>query len=239
MALGNLFNLAKLTIEAYSAPTRSSGLTGQLEVQYNPETLSTKHESVYNKAQGVTTGSSKSRYSHSKSGLLTVALVFDGTNVSYMGIEQLLPIPTVGERIRQFLQTCYLIESETHEPAYLRLKWGKGVLEPSFDCRLQSVDIKYSAFDRDGSPLRAELNAVFTEDLDPKKKFAIERLCSPDVTHRRVVRSGDTLPLLCREIYGSAKHYLRVAEANGLDEIRYLTPGRELVFPPFERQGKR
>ena len=43
-----------------------------------------------------------------------------------------------------------------------RLLWGKGVLEKGFDCRLQSVDVKYTAFDRDGSPLHAELSAVFT-----------------------------------------------------------------------------
>jgi nucleoid-associated protein YgaU len=104
---------------------------------------------------------------------------------------------------------------------------------------LQSVDIKYTTFDRDGSPLHAELAAVFVEDLDPKKKASLDRLSSPDLTHRRVVRSGDTLPLLCREIYGSAQHYLRVAEVNRLDDFRELRPGQELIFPPFERGGER
>jgi nucleoid-associated protein YgaU len=95
------------------------------------------------------------------------------------------------------------------------------------------VDVKYTAFNRDGSPLHAELSAVFVEDLDPKKKASADRLSSPDLTHMRVVRAGDSLPLLCIEIYGSASHYLRVAEVNALDDFRVLEPGTSLYFPPF------
>jgi Contractile injection system tube protein len=239
MALGNLFKLAKLTIEAYEDSARSTavGLQNKIEVQYNPETLSVKHESVFQHKQGIATSSAQARFSHSRSKVLNVALVLDGTNVGYFGVELLLHVPTVAERIQQFLELCYDTQSESHEPSYLKLTWAKGVLGPSFDCRLQSVDIKYTAFDRDGSPLHAELAAVFVEDLDPKKKASADRLASPDLTHRRVVRSGDTLPLLCREIYGSAHHYLRVAEVNRLDDFRELRPGQELIFPPFEQGG--
>jgi nucleoid-associated protein YgaU len=107
--------------------------------------------------------------------------------------------------------------------------------EPSFNCRLESVDIKYQAFDRDGAPLHAVLAATFVEQLDPAKRAAADNLSSPDLTHRRVVAEGDTLPLLFRAIYGSPSHYLRVAQVNGLDDFRSLTAGQELIFPPFER----
>ena len=50
-----------------------------------------------------------------------------------------------------------------------------------------------------------------------------------------MVVDGDTLPLLCREIYGSASYYLRVAQVNRLDDFRNLTAGQELIFPPFAR----
>ena len=52
-----------------------------------------------------------------------------------------------------------------------------------------------------------------------------------------MVLAGDTLPLLCQQIYGSATHYLQVAAFNGLDDFRVLEPGRELLFPPFARPG--
>ena len=242
MALGNLFKLAKLTIEAYHDVGRSKpvagGLTGgnTLEVMYNPETLSVRHESVFQGKQGIATQGGSARWSHSRSRELTIKLVFDGTNVGHFGVELLRHVPTVAELVKAFLSLCYDVQSESHESSYLRLKWGTGVLGPDgFECRLQAVDIQYTAFERDGSPLRAELTAKFIEALDPTKKNAQLRLSSPDLTHRRVVRSGDTLPALCREIYGSAGHYLRVAQVNGLDDFRGLEPGQELIFPPFAR----
>jgi hypothetical protein len=248
MGLDNLFKLAKLTITAYKTSARGAGdqIGKPLEVQYNPSTLAVKHESVFQSRQGLATNASRAKYSHSRSPSLDVSLVFDGTNVGYMGVELLFGVESVSDRIKNFLRTCYLVESTTHEPAFLRLTWDKGVLGPNFDCRLKSVDIQYTSFDRDGSPLHAELAASFLGDVDPSKQAALDRLSSPDLSHRRVVRSGDTLTLLCREIYGSAEHYLRVAEVNGLDDIRVLEPGTELMFPPFEgarrpsqRQGGR
>ena len=116
----------------------------------------------------------------------------------------------------------------------MKLNWGKGPLE-NFDSRLMSVDIEYTSFERNGSPLRAVLKTSFTEDLDPEKRTAQERSSSPDLTHTRIVRSGDTLPLLSKEIYGSAKYYLQLARVNNLSNFRDLTPGTELIFPPLEK----
>jgi nucleoid-associated protein YgaU len=50
-----------------------------------------------------------------------------------------------------------------------------------------------------------------------------------------VVKSGDTLPLLAKEIYGSSEYYLRVAEVNGIDDFRNLTPGQQIIFPPLAK----
>ena len=240
MPLDNLFKLDKLTITAYGKPERNGKpLHEPVEVQYNPESLSLTHANVFQDAQGWGTSSAQARFAYSRSSQLNVNLVFDGTHVDSFGLEILGGVPTVAKRVKDFLETCYHLVGTIHEPAYLKLSWGQGVLGNSFDCRLMSVTINYTAFDRNGAPLHAELAAVFMEDIDPAKKASMDRLSSPDLTHRRVVRAGDTLPLLCREIYGSALHYLRVAEVNGLDDFRELHPGQELIFPPFERRGGR
>jgi LysM repeat protein len=238
MAFGELFKLAKLTIEACKDSKRADKCGAPLEVQYNPETLAFKYETVFQNKQGIATSSAQARFSHSRSKQLDVKLMFDGTEVGYYDAQ-----PSVAERVQTFFDVCYWLNGTIHEPAYLRLSWGrlplgdKGKLATGFDCRLQSADIKYTALNRDGSPLQAELDAVFVEDIDPKKKATLDKLTSPDLSHRRVVKSGDTLPLLCREIYGSAEHYPRIAEVNGLDDFRLLIPGRELIFPPFEPAG--
>jgi nucleoid-associated protein YgaU len=88
---------------------------------------------------------------------------------------------------------------------------------------LQGVDVTYTAFDKNGAPLRATLNTTFLEDLEPAKRLRKENKSSPDLPHTRIVRNGDTLPLLTKEIYGSSVYYLRVAQLNGLDNFRQLT----------------
>jgi hypothetical protein len=247
MALGTLFALAKLTVEGYKDERREGAPLGTFTAQYNPETFSIRHANVFQGQQGIGSTSGVNPWSYSRPKRLAVNLVLDGSNVGYMGVELLRPVPTVAEQISSFLTTCYQLVGEIHQPLYLKVKWGKALggfaalagfgamPEPSFNCRLESVDIDYQAFDRDGTPLHAVLAAVFVEQLDAVKQAAAEKRSSPDLTHRRVVVDGDTLPLLCREIYGSPSHYLRVAEVNRLDDFRNLTAGAELIFPPFER----
>jgi hypothetical protein len=247
MGLGNLFGMARLTIEGYKDERRSGAPLRKFKAQYNPETFSIHHENMFQGQQGIGSTSSASPWSYSRPKRLSVDLVLDGTNVEYTALELvLLHVPTVAEQISSFVATCYQLVGDIHQPLFLKLKWGQalggfaalagfgGMSEPSFNCRLASVDIRYQAFDRDGSPLHAVLSATFVEQLDPAKQAAAENRSSPDLTHRRVVADGDTLPLLCRDIYGSASHYLRVAQVNGLDDFRNLTVGQELIFPPFD-----
>jgi hypothetical protein len=233
MGITSLFKLSKLTIRAYKTEKRQGAdLLKRFEVQYNPETLLIHHETEFQRA----VRRSHSRYTHTRAKTLDVDLIFDGTQVEHWGVELLRPQTTVAERVKNFLRTCYVRHGETHEPAHLTLSWDKGLFAGAgYDCRLKSVDIQYTAFNRDGSPLHAELKAQFEESIDEKKKAAQDRLASPDLTHTRTVLAGDTLPQLCIAIYGSAAHYLRVAEVNGLDDFRVLSPGQELIFPPYER----
>jgi hypothetical protein len=239
MSLTDLFKLAKLTITGYSDPERSRPLGRPLEVQYNPETLSIRHESVFGQQPGVGGTSGGGEWTYNPPQRLNVSIVFDGTGVGVMGV-QLREVPTVAAQIDHFLAISYYVNGETHEPAYLKLQWGTGVLDAQgFGCRLESVDINYKAFDRDGSPLHAELAAVFVKTLTPRQEQQQVKRTSPDLTHRRVVVAGDTLPLLCEEIYGSASHYLRVAQVNALDDFRRLVAGEELIFPPFDRPQRK
>ncbi|NOY83787.1 MAG: hypothetical protein GXO96_02990 [Nitrospirae bacterium] len=83
-------------------------------------------------------------------------------------------------------------------------------------------------------PLHAELDINLIADEEVEKRQAKENKSSPDLTHVRLVKSGDTLPLMSKEIYGTSVHYLRVAQVNGLDDFRNLVPGQEIFFPPLE-----
>jgi nucleoid-associated protein YgaU len=83
----------------------------------------------------------------------------------------------------------------------------------------------------------ARLKTNFISDEDPDKRGLLENKSSPDLTHTRIVKSGDTLPLLTKEIYGSSQYYLRLAQINNINDFRNLTPGCEIIFPPLDRNG--
>lgn len=103
---------------------------------------------------------------------------------------------------------------------------------------MKTLEITYKLFDEAGDPIRAELNVVFVEDKSAETISREAGKTSPDLTHIRVVKSGDTLPLLCKEIYGSSSYYLRVAADNKLDDFRNLVPGQRLFFAPLTQDER-
>ncbi|MFN8459691.1 MAG: hypothetical protein U0401_34435 [Anaerolineae bacterium] len=236
MALSNPFKLDKLKINVYGNRRRAGLPQDTFTVMFNPASVSMRHENVFNKLQGTNTQGGKAMYSYSRSDKLNLDLVLDGTGVTDFGIATLIGKGTksVSEQINKFLELCFWMDGKIHEPKFLKIQWGEGVLK-DFDCRLQSVDIEYTSFDRNGAPLHATLKTTFVEDLEPAKRVRQEGKNSPDLSHTRIVKSGDTLPLLSKEIYGSSEYYLRVAQFNNLDNFRNLTPGQEIIFPALEK----
>lgn len=236
MELENPFKLEKLKISVYKDRRREGkperGNT--FEVMFNPTSFSMKHENVFKQKQGINTPGAQTGYIYSRSDRLSLDLVFDGTGVGDIGLASLATLigkgrGSVSKQIDKFLNLCFLMDGVIHEPKFLKIHWGEGALKV-FKCRLESVDIKYTSFKKNGAPLRAELSTVFVEDLAAKVQKN-----SPDLSHTRIVNSGDTLPLLCKAIYGSSEYYLRVAQANNLDDFRNLIPGQEILFPPLAK----
>jgi LysM repeat protein len=236
MAL-NLFKLQKLKILTYTKSSRGGLLPTSFEVMFNPASISVRHENKFSKLQGINTSGRVAQYAYSRSKEVKLDLVLDGTGVTDYGLATLLGLGTasVADQIDKFLKLCFKMDGGIHQPKYLKIQWGEGALK-DFDCRLQSVDIEYTLFDKSGAPLHAVLKTNFIEDLDPAKRTRLEGKNSPDLSHTRVVKSGDTLPLLAKEIYGSSAYYLRVAQVNNIEDFRNLTPGQKIIFPPLASQ---
>ncbi|WP_437627010.1 CIS tube protein [Sorangium sp. So ce1151] len=228
----NLFKLEKLKIKAFKDVARRQPSAAPFEAMFNPASFSDSYAITWGAKQGVGSSGPQLSYSGSKPRALTLTLVVDGTGVESIGI--LAPMrKSVKDRVKTFLDVTFRYNGVIHEPNYLLVEWGSLI----FSCRLSAVDIKYTAFERDGTPLRAELQVTLISDKAAKARAREEGKTSPDLTHSRVVRSGDTLPLLTRDIYGSSARYLDVARWNRLDDFRRLIPGQEIFFPPLANLG--
>lgn len=235
MSLINLFKLEKMRIEAYKKVGRSladKASPAQLELMFNPASFAEEHAIAYQGEgrRAVNSSATPAKYTHTPPVKLKLVFVFDGTGVDhYFKPLHLLAGASVSKQIDTFKKLCWNMNGATHEPHFLVLRWGKF----AFNCRLEKLGITYKLFDKAGDPLRAELAVDFIKDDSAATIVRAEAKSSPDLTHVRTVKSGDTLPLLCTEIYGSSRHYLQVARDNGLDDFRGLTPGQRLHFAPL------
>jgi phage tail protein X len=140
-----------------------------------------------------------------------------------------LPSDGVAGLIDSFVALVATVNGVIHRPNYLKLSWA----QLQFQCVLSKLNITYTLFKPNGTPIRAKVATSFLSFASEKQLAAEANKSSPDMTHLVTVVAGDTLPALCHRIYGSSTFYLKVAAVNGLVDFRRLQPGMQLVFPPL------
>ena len=217
-----LGTLEKMKIEAYTVSDYSGAPAETFVVMFNPNTYSQKYDVEYEPRQGAGDSASPQVFGNIKPQEYTFEFLFDGTGA-------VAPKDDVQSTIDRFLTVTGKLQGEIHRPMYLRIVWGALVSK----CVLKSAEITYTLFEPSGYPLRAKVKATFAENVDDALRVKKENKSSPDLTHRRIVKEGDHLTLMCARIYGDPSYYLQVAEINGLDNYRQLEVGQTLDFPPI------
>jgi hypothetical protein len=215
-------NLTKMKLVAYKKPDFTDQV-GEYDVLVNPDKYRDRSELKYSTNSsplGISAETVKFRGAGTK--FFNMDFFFDSTGV--------LTTQPVDDQIDELRGLIYSYNGDIHEPNYVKIIWGTQSL---FEGRLKEWDILYSMMDLDGTPLRAEIKAVFIGSVSVKKKALEERRNSSDLTHIRIVKAGDTLPGMCFKIYGDTKYHIQVAEYNALDNIRSISPGDQLIFPPL------
>lgn len=215
--------LEKLTILAFAKPDYQGDPINQFEAFVNPQELTLSYEFEYDSAQGAGTTNSPMNFKKMKPGDLAVTFFLDGTGANGRPAD-------VQAMIEQFQKTTGY-NGDIHRPNYLKVMWGTLRIK---HCVLKSASIAYKLFQPNGIPLRAVITASFADNSDDKTRVAIAQDQSSDLTHRRILKAGENLPRLCHEVYGNPLLYLKVADANGLDDFRNLSPGTVIFFPPLE-----
>lgn len=198
------------------------------EALINPETYTQEYKLQFSKSgQGHGTSGKQLKYEYSAPEEMSFEFLFDNT-----GIIDGKPRASIVDDIKKFKQVLIEYKGDSHEPRHFKLVWGENSI---FKGRVTEVSITYKLFKPDGTPIRAIAKVKFKSSIEDIKRALKEDKQSPDLTHVRKVKAGDTLPLLCYQIYGDPSYYLQVAEKNGLDNFRYLTSGTDIFFPPLEK----
>jgi Contractile injection system tube protein len=232
-----LGELKKMKLTGYHKNTFGfSDKTGEeYTAVLNPETYSLNYEIRSNNEQAQGTSANQSNFSTIAPKKLEFDFLFDATGAL---TSHVIALPfsldkqkSLDDQIRQFKRTIFDFIGKTHQPPFVLLQWG--TLE--FRCKVEKMLINYKLFKPDGTPLRAIAKVTFAEEVEDKHRAAEEAAASPDLTHIRTVHAGDTLPLLCHDIYQDATLYREIARVNRLINFRKLKVGQQIFFPPIQK----
>ncbi len=240
---GGSGKLVKLTIYAFEDPEQANDAETKapesfedanvFEALYNPASYSASYALKYTESKELAGSQREMRYNGYDTTTYSFDLILDGTGASvpdvgiYSGKDKQKTVP---QMVDKFMAVAYGFDGNTHRGSYLQLRWGASTIAK---CVLASASITYELFKPDGTPLRAKIACSFKEYSYKELKDAEGKVRSPDMTHIRVVKQGDKLPLMCERIYGDANLYPQVARHNKLRNYRNLKPGQKIYFPPL------
>lgn len=225
--------LEKLLILAFSDSKKAetggiADADDSFEALINPETYQLDYKLKFSEGgQGHGSSGKQLKYEYTEPEEITFEFLFDNT-----GIIDGKPRDSVAEDIKRFKSVLIDYKGDSHEPRHFKLVWGENSI---FKGRVSELSLALKLFKADGTPIRAVAKVKFKSSIEEAKRAAKENKQSPDLTHTRRVKAGDTLPLMCQRIYGDSKYYLSVARANGLTHFRNLTPGTLISFPPLSK----
>ena len=217
--------LEKLVVRGYRDPDfAESGFVGAFVAYVNPNEITLSYEMEYDTAQGAGTTGGRMDFTRIKPGDLALSFFLDGTRANGHPLD-------VQAKVEEF-QRVTGYNGDIHRPNYLKAAWGSIQVKR---CVLKGASIAYKLFRPDGTPLRAVITANFSDASDDQTRVAMARDSSPDLSHVRTLKAGESLAMVCHDIYGDPTLALQVARANGLDGFRHVPAGTRIVFPPLEK----
>jgi hypothetical protein len=167
---------------------------------------------------------------------MTLELFFDTTDDG-TGAD-VTPVTTKMDAFYRLIK----IDNEMHAPAIVRVTWGDHFPNTAagwqtsassvFDCVVESVERKFTLFNRDGVPLRATVSLSLSQYKTLGEQLQELNLQSADHTRVHVVRQGETLPQIAYEAYQNVARWRAIAEHNQILNPRQLTVGMVLELPP-------
>lgn len=226
--------LEKMKILAFKDPERKKpAFPPFFPVLVNPESYGMEHAVEYEVSETVraTDGTESTQtlpYKKTPPGVFSCQLHFDASGI-LDGIDR----PDVVTETELFKKFLLSVEPETHDMRHFTIIWGTMI----YKGRVTALNYTYKLFTSDGRPTRAVADVSFKGSFSDLIGDLLNHLLSPDLTHRRVVKAGDTLVNLCEDVYGNLDHVQAVARFNALASYRSLAVGKELAFPPIKTKA--
>lgn len=232
-SVSNQGTLKKMQIYAYTNVDMADNHLASIEDVTNPYTalinpenytIDIKYEFENAQGQGTTGGHQQFKVKYPEE--MAFEFLFDNT-----GIIDGKPKDNIAKDIENFRKFLMEYDGNSHEPRFFKFVWGTDL----FKGRCSGLNIAYKLFNPDGAPIRAVCKVTLKQATEEELRVIQQNDHSPDLTHYRIVKRGDTLPAMCYKIYGDSKYYIQVARENKLSNFRSLVVGDEIFFPPINK----
>ncbi|MEZ9360306.1 hypothetical protein AB4175_10535 [Vibrio cyclitrophicus] len=221
--------LNKLRLEAYS-DREMNKFVGSVETMYNPDSLLLNYRTDYVAFNSVNSDIKSNTFRQAQPGTLDVELLFDSRMPENRWCE------SIEAKVAKLKLFCNAINSETNEPHFLSVSWGKLPMGSSttrdFLGRATNLSINYTLFERNGAPVRAVARITLVEDRSLLLQRAQEILQAPIL---KVLSVGDkaTMSQLAHDSQATGEgevDYLSLAQNNDLNSLRDLEAGQTLLI---------
>lgn len=203
-------------------------MKGELVCQFNPANLKISKENNWEGDPSPSFNSPILKYAGGSSATYELELLFD----SYSST----PPKDVREYTNKLMQltlrgggySMFLVPFSS--PPTVSFVWGKITL---FAAVVEKVEITYTMFAPDGTPIRAKAtvsfkqNELIGDDIIP----AQNPTSRTDSRKTRYAFAGQRLDQIAFEEYNDSRYWRLLAEANGLDDPFNLADGQLLVIP--------
>lgn len=202
----------------------NKGQDSVIKVSFNPTEYSLDKTNVYSEA--------------AIPGLGSPIIQFNRGNIRTLSLELLLDTYTNGkgedlkDKYINKLEKLVELDGELHAPPPCKVLWG--TLE--FIGVLESLRKKYVLFLEDGTPVRARVTLSFKEYKPVEIQVKETSSSSPDRTKRHLVKEGDSLWQISDEAYGEPGYWRFIADANHIENPRFLETGKEIIIPPLSEK---
>ena len=211
-----------------SGAVRDGDPNRRLVVQFNPETLTVTYSNQL--VGGDQRGGAARQFVGKGTTRLTLDLWFDVTEPLPDGSrEPSGDVRKLTEKVNYFIQPRE-VEGQENQwiPPGVRFLWGTFL----FEGIVESITERLEYFSAEGKPLRAQVSLSLSSQeiqfqFEPAGAAAGPQ-AAPDTRPRQLAQEGESLQQMAAK--SGSDDWRRVAEANGIENPRFLKPGTPIVM---------
>lgn len=200
----------------------------RIDCMFNPAKFAFSMTNRWNSEPVPGSGAPSLRYAGADSGKFSLSLVFDTTATGKSvttHTNKLLALMSINKKLPD-----YDPKRNSGRPQWVTFHWGSNL--HTFKAIVTSLQVSFTYFSSDGTPLRANVEASF-EQYEADQTWAKQNPTSgtPDPQRSHQVQPGETLDRIAARYYNDATQWRRIATANGVADPLALRPGMLLTIP--------